>query len=99
MRHLASNFMTRFKDKLLKNLVCKVALASTQRQFNKHMATIRRINFEAQQWLEGILFLLWALSHDRGRIYGIMTTNMSEVFNSVLKGACSLSFTTLIPMF
>ena len=99
MRHLASNFMTRFKDKLLKNLVCIVALASTQRQFKKHMATIRRINFEAQQWLEGILFQLWALSHDGGRIYGIMTTHMSEVFNSVLKGACSLPFTTLIPMF
>ena len=29
MRHLASNFMTRFKDKLLKNLVCIAALAST----------------------------------------------------------------------
>ena len=29
MSHLASNFMTRFKDKLLKNLVCKAALAST----------------------------------------------------------------------
>ena len=27
-----------------------------------------------------------------------MTTNMSEVFNSVLKGACSLSFTALIQL-
>ena len=26
MRHLASNFMTRFKDKILKNLMCKAAL-------------------------------------------------------------------------
>ena len=29
MRHLARNFMTRFKDKLLKNLICRVALTST----------------------------------------------------------------------
>ena len=49
MRHLASNFMTRFKDKLLKNLVCRVALATTQRKFKKHMATIGRINSKAQQ--------------------------------------------------
>ena len=28
-RHLVSNFMTRFKDKLLKNLKCRAALAST----------------------------------------------------------------------
>ena len=56
MRHLASNFMTRFKDKLFKNLVCRAALASTQRKFNKHMTTIGRINSEAQQWLEAIPF-------------------------------------------
>ena len=29
MRHFTSNFMTRFKDKVLKNLVCRAALAST----------------------------------------------------------------------
>ena len=47
MRHLVSNFITRFKDKLLKNLVCRTTLASTERKFNKHMATIGRINSEA----------------------------------------------------
>ena len=54
MRHFASNFMTRFKDKILKNLVCRAALASTERKFKKHMNTIGRINFEALQWLEAI---------------------------------------------
>ena len=98
MCHLVSNFMTRFKDKLLKNLVCKAALVSTERKFNKHMTTIGRINFEAQQWLEAIPFQLWALSHDGGRRYRIMTTNMSEVFNSVLKGARSLPFTALVQL-
>ena len=98
MRHLASNFMTRFKDKLLKNLVCKAVLASTECKFNKHMTTIGRINSKAQKWLEAIHFQLWALSHDGGRKYGIMTTNMSEVFNSVLKGACSLPFTVLVQL-
>ena len=29
MRHLASNFMTRFKDNILKNLICRAASAST----------------------------------------------------------------------
>ena len=85
MRHLASNFMTRFKDKLLKNLVCRATLVSTQCKFNKHMTTIGRINFEVTQWLEAIPFQLWELSHDGGRRYGIMITNMPEVFNSVLK--------------
>ena len=66
MHHLASNFVTRFKDKLLKNLVCKAALASIEHKFNKHMTTIGRINSKAQQWLEAIPFQLCALSHDGG---------------------------------
>ena len=96
MRHLVSNFMTRFKDKLLKNLVCRATVATTPRKMNRHMATIGRINSEAQQWLEAIPFQLWALSHDGGRRYEIMTTNMSEVFYSVLKGACNLPLTALV---
>ena len=56
MRHLASNFMTRFKDKILKNLVCIAAFASTELKCNKHMTTIERINSEAQQSLEAITF-------------------------------------------
>ena len=98
MRHLASNFMTRFKDKLLKNLVCRAALATKQCKFNRHMTIIGRINPEAQQWLKAIPLEIWALSHDGGQRYEIMTTNMSEVFNSVLKGACSLPITALVQL-
>ena len=62
------------------------------------MDTIRRINLEAQRWLEVIPLEKWALSHDGGQRYGIMTTNMSKVFNSVLKGARSLSTTALVQL-
>ena len=41
-------------------------------------------------------FEKWELSHDGGRRYGIMTTNMFEVFNSVLKGGRSLSVIALV---
>ena len=60
------------------------------------MTIIGRINSETQQWLEIIPFQLWALSHDGGRRYGIMTTTMPEVFNNFLKGACNLPFTALV---
>ena len=95
MRHISSNFMTRFKDKLLNNLVYKAALTTTQHKFNRHMVTIGIINYEAQQWLEAIPLELWALSHDGGRRYGIITTNMSKAFNSVFKGAHNLPITAL----
>ena len=66
MRHLTNNFMNRFKDKTLKNLVCRVTLAIEVGKFNKHMNTIGRINLKAQRWFEAIPFEKWALSHDRG---------------------------------
>ena len=48
------------------NLVCRAVLAPKQHKFNGNMATIKRINSEAQQWLEAIPLEIWALSHVRG---------------------------------
>ena len=62
------------------------------------MATIGRINLESQQWLKEIPLEMWALSHDGGRRYAIMTTNMFEVFNSVLKGAHNLRIIVLVQL-
>ncbi|XP_034689192.1 uncharacterized protein LOC117917075 [Vitis riparia] len=98
MRHLASNFMTHFKDKCLKQLLCRAALETKVEKFNMHMETIGRINQDALSWLEVIPFEKWALSHDGGRRYGIMTTNMSEMFNSVLKGARSFPITAFVQL-
>ena len=62
------------------------------------MDTIGQINVEAKNWLEHILLEKCALSHDGGRRLGIMTTNMSEVFNGVLKGARNLPITALVQL-
>ena len=67
MRHLASNFMTHFKDKCLKQLLCRAALETKVEKFNMHMETIGRINQDALNWLEAIPFEKWALSHDGGQ--------------------------------
>ncbi|KAL6323216.1 hypothetical protein AAG906_029223 [Vitis piasezkii] len=80
MRHLASNFMTHFKDKCLKQLLCRAVLETKVEKFNMHMDTIGRINQDTLSWLEVIPFEKWSLSHDGGRRYGIMTMNMSGVF-------------------
>ena len=98
MPHLASNFMNRFKDKILKNFVCRAGLATELGKFNKHMDIIGRINLEAQRWSKAIPLEKWALSHDGRRRYGIMTTNMFKVFNSVFKGALSLLLTALVQL-
>ena len=92
------HFMTQFKDKILKNLVCRVALETKVENFNKHIDTIKRINVEAQRCLEAIPLEKWAFSYDRGQRNGIKTTNMSKVFNNVLKGARSLPVTALVQL-
>ena len=66
MCHLASNYMTRYKDKCLKNLVCRATKETKVEQFHKHMGIIKWINSNALSWLEAIPFEKWALSHDGG---------------------------------
>ena len=39
---------------------------------------------------------MWTQSHDGGRRFGAMTTNISECFNGVLKGARGLPIAALI---
>ena len=39
---------------------------------------------------------MWTQSHDGGRRFGTMTTNISECFNDILKGAWGLPITALI---
>ena len=52
MCHLACNFNTGFKDKTLKDLMCRAAMESKVKKFISHMDTIERINVEARNWLE-----------------------------------------------
>ena len=48
MRYLFNNFMNRFKDEILKNFMCIVALTTEVGKVNKQMDTIERISLEAQ---------------------------------------------------
>ena len=58
----------------------------------------RRMPINLSQWIgENCPHLeKWAQAHDTGARYGIMTSNMSEVYNGVLKGVRALPITALI---
>ncbi|KAL0425925.1 UNVERIFIED_CONTAM: hypothetical protein Sradi_1127300 [Sesamum radiatum] len=60
------------------------------------MTEIRELNEEAYNWLEMIDKTQWTLSHDSGWRTGILTTNMSECVNGVLKGARRLSIVAIV---
>ena len=60
------------------------------------MGRIRTVNEEAWSWLSEIEKEKWALAHDDGLRYGVLTTNLSEVFNSVLRGARNVPITACV---
>lgn len=98
VRHIKSNFNNKFKDTVLKNLVWKAAQQHQVRKFNKVMERLEQLNPRAAAWLQQIPLAQWTLSHDEGRRYGVLTTNMSESFNGVLKSARSFPITAMVEL-
>ncbi|KAG5624421.1 hypothetical protein H5410_009639 [Solanum commersonii] len=49
------------------------------------MWQIREENIEAHEYLMEIPLDKWPVSHDSGKRWGVLTTNLSESFNGVLK--------------
>ena len=76
--------------KLDKILDC---LKEAELKFNKDHSTEKKkpYSYLVKEGLE-----TWTLSHDHERCYGAMTTNMSECFNGVLKGARGLPIFALV---
>ena len=62
------------------------------------MRIIEKLKPEAIEWLNDILLDKWTLAHDDGRRYGMMTTNLSECFNGVLKNARFLPANALVQL-
>uniref|UniRef100_A0A2N9FPE8 SWIM-type domain-containing protein n=1 Tax=Fagus sylvatica TaxID=28930 RepID=A0A2N9FPE8_FAGSY len=97
IRHLVSNFNTRFHDKRLKNMIQRAGEHNQLRKFNATMDSIRQYNKDAADILDKETDVeKWTLAKDGGRRYGAMTTNLSECFNGVLKGARNLPITAMV---
>ena len=56
------------------------------------------MNEEAWSWLSEIEKEKWTLAHDDGLRYSVLTINLSEVFNSILRGAKNVPITACIQM-
>ncbi|XP_052621981.1 uncharacterized protein LOC111915124 [Lactuca sativa] len=89
LRHFISNFYDKFRNSELKALAYRADSQNQIRKFNYIMEEIGKLNPRAREWLESHPLNRWTLAHDGGRRYGLLTTNLSEIFNSVLKGSSS----------
>ena len=107
IRHVASNFNTQFKDPFLKSLALKARYATQACKLDKILDCLKEVELKFSMdpstekkkpysYLSKEDLEAWTLSHDRGHRYGAMTTNMSECFNGVLKGARGLPISALV---
>jgi hypothetical protein len=97
LRHLVSKFNTRFHDKRLKNMIKRANEHNQLRKFNATMDSIRHYNKDAVEILDNETDVeKWTLAKDDRRCYWAMTTNLSECFNGVLKGARNLPITAMV---
>ena len=69
-----------------------------ERKFDEDMRSIGQDCVKSLEYIMDVPFEKWSLFHDAGRRYGICTTNFSETFNNVLKGARFLPIMSLVEL-
>lgn len=96
IRHIASNFALKFKDKEAKRALINAAYSKTQAEFDHYYGLVVSFKPEYDAWVKRIPLAKWTQLHDEGRRYGHMTTNLSECINAVLKGVRNLPITAIV---
>ena len=112
LRFVASNFNKHFDDPTLKVLALKARYVTHEAKFESIIQTIKDFEINALRSVDPddphvahympYTYLMnedldkWTQSHDGGRRYRAMTTNISECFNMVLKGALDLPITAMV---
>ncbi|KAL0306206.1 UNVERIFIED_CONTAM: hypothetical protein Sradi_6037900 [Sesamum radiatum] len=96
LRHVCSNFNSTIKNVVLKDLCWQVGSEYQLRKSNRIMDEIKKQDVKAFAYLDAINKEKWTASHDGGWRCGILTTNMSECINGVLKGARRLLVSALV---
>ncbi|KAL0376929.1 UNVERIFIED_CONTAM: hypothetical protein Scaly_0810500 [Sesamum calycinum] len=92
-------FLTVMADSLkqfVKDLCWQAGSEYQSRKFNRIMDEIKKQDVKAFAYLDAINKEKWTASHDGGWRCGILTTNMSECINGVLKGARRLPVSALV---
>ncbi|XP_024628916.1 uncharacterized protein [Medicago truncatula] len=96
VRHIAQNFMRSFKDGELKKKVECMGYAMNIPTFEYYRSEIAVADRKALAWVDNIPKQKWTQSHDDGRRWGHMTSNLVESQNNVYKGIRGLPITAIV---
>ncbi|GJY17685.1 uncharacterized protein Tco_0389176 [Tanacetum coccineum] len=87
LRHLRSNFNSKFKNIALKRLCWAMGSTCQVRKFIKYRNDMKKIDPHAWRYLMQIDKSKWCIAFDDCVRWDFQTTNASESFNSVLPAA------------
>ena len=96
LRHVASNFNSKYKSKQLKDLVFRAGNQHQRRKFIRNMKELKKLNPECLEYFSDIDLNKWTQSHDNGYRFGWMTINAAECLNGVFKRARMLPITSIV---
>ncbi|XP_062088889.1 uncharacterized protein LOC133795455 [Humulus lupulus] len=86
--HVKQNIKHRFKSAASTKLYKKAAIAYRIKEFNKHFDHIRKIYPRVAKYLENdVKFKKWSRAHFGGNRYEVMTTNIVETVNNLMRKA------------
>ncbi|KAI9175032.1 hypothetical protein LWI28_026403 [Acer negundo] len=96
MYHLGQNMKAKFKGVEVHDIFYKCSKVYRVVEFNQIMRQIRGINASVVQYLNEADPTKWVRSHFDRRRYCIITTNIAECLNGILKDARELPITKLV---
>ncbi|KAH9623290.1 hypothetical protein KSS87_006950 [Heliosperma pusillum] len=67
-----------------------------EKKFDIGFGRLGEMNRDAQHYVTEVGMEKWSICHDGGHRYDILTTNLVEAYNNVLKGAYFLPITSLV---
>ena len=95
--HLKMNMKDKFKRcKDIDSMYWGAAKAYRISDFEERMSMIQSVSQGAYNYLNEVGYPKWARAHFNGRRYNIMTTNIAESMNAVVRYAHSLPITNLV---
>jgi len=98
VRHMASNLKNHVKSSKMRDMFKNMAYERQERKFVAGLRVMADSCDKSRRYVGRVPFRMWSLFHDAGRRYGMCTTNFSETFNNVLKGARFLPIMSLVEL-
>ncbi|KAH9608717.1 hypothetical protein KSS87_019195, partial [Heliosperma pusillum] len=96
LEHIKANLLTNFRRNGLKEACQILGTELNQTKYWNAWGRINELNPEAAAYLQQIDPTMWTLFEDGGHRWGVSTTNISESYNNVLKGARHLPIRAMV---